>query len=279
MRCRPPLASTLDSRMYDMDYASAFAYKFGGSYPALSAQKRSVASLLQEMENTKIVMAVYEIGYAPNIDVNAEAYDFLQIHGDHFVAMIGTNITDIPASLQAIKQYHSLAHFAGVNIDPGTPLLGVYSKYIDDETLFPIYQLCQDLKLPVTVAFGGYAYPDITAYLPVRIENVTRVFPNLRLCFCHGVWPYTTQICGLALQYQNVYLCPDSYLMLMPSYQDYIIAANYFIPEQILFGTSYPFHAQQNVYAFYLKAGFTDEALPKVMYENAACFLNLSTSK
>lgn len=278
MRCRPPLPSMLESSLYDTQYAAKFSHKFGGSNIATSAQQKSLPILLDEMKACNIVKAVYEVCSPTAYDTNAEAQTFLQQYGQHFVAMVGTDITNIPASCDNIEYYRHVNGFVGVNLDPGSPALNEKSIFLDNETLFPIFQLCQDHDLPITIAFGGYAYPDATAYLPIRIENIIRTFPKLRLCFCHGVWPYTAQACGLALQYSNIYLSPDSYLMEMPSAQDYVLGANYLIPEQILFGTSYPFHAQNRVYNYYLNVGFSSAILSKVLYTNATHFLKLDTT-
>lgn len=276
MRCRPPLpANIYGSTLYDIQYANDFARKFGGSCVAESAKQRSLEMLLSEMDEVGIEKAVYEIGYIADWDTNQEAMQLSKQYPDRFLCMASTDIGNIKRSLENIKQYTIEGCFHGVNLDPGSPALGEKSIYINDEKLFPIYELCEKQNIPLTVAFGGYAYPDATAYYVDRVKHVVQMFPKLKLCLCHGGWPYVHQMCSLAMQYRSLYLSPDSYLMEMPQYKDYVLAANSILPMQILFGTSYPFHAQKRVFQFYLTAGFREELYENVFYKNAAEFMNL----
>ena len=275
MRCRPPLPSLLETRLYDIDYATNFAKKFGGSYIAESAKNRSVPQLLQEMKQLNITLGVYEVRWSKTIDANQEALDFYKNYSNLFAIMTATDVTDIQASLQAIEQYTVHGSFTGVNLEPGNPGLGYNSLFIDDETLSPIYALCQDYDLPLTVTFGGCAYPDATAYMPHRVENVLCNFPKLRLGLCHGAWPWFKEYGGLMIKYPNLRIIPDSYIMFTPGYQEYIHAANYLLSEQLLFGTSYPYHDQQRVLDFYLKCGIRQENIEKILYYNAMDFLKL----
>jgi len=275
MRVRPPMPSLFDTTMYDQAYAAKFAHKFDGSYTAQSAKIRSVEMLLEEMDECNIEIGVYEIGIHPQIDMNQEAWDILGKYQNRFKAMIGANPVEIEKSLADINKYAANDFFVGVNMDPANPILDDKSKYYDDESLFVIYEKCEEENLPITMAFGGYAYPDVKAYRVERIENIVRTFPKLKLCFCHGCWPYFAQMCGLSMRYNNIYYSPDSYLMGLPGSEDYVAAANYVLPDRIMFGTSYPFHAQKKVYDYYLQSAFRPEVLPKVMYENAKKFLQL----
>lgn len=272
MRCRPPLPSLWQTSMYDIEYAGKFAYKFAGSYMAESAKERSVEKLLEEMDAANITMAVYEVGQA---DSNQEAWEFVSKYKGKFKAMVGCDLEDIPKTIANIKRYAHLEGFCGVNMDPINPSLGDKSPYMDDEKLFRVYEFCEKENLPMTMAFGGYAYPDVTAHAVYRVENIVKNFPKLKLCFCHGCWPYFPQMCGLSMRYANIYFSPDSYLMGLPGSEDYVQAANYLLRDRIMFGTSYPFHAQKRVYEYYQNAGFREEVLPDVMANNALKFLNL----
>ena len=275
MRCRPPLPSLLSTRLYNVEYASAFAKKFGNSYIAESAINRSVNQLIGEMDACDIALGVYEVRWSDELDANQEALDFLTAHKERFVALVATNILDLPASLEAITTYAIDGPFIGVNLEPGNPSLGYDSWFIDDKRLYAIYVICQQHDLPLTVTFGGCAYPDATAYMPIRVENVLRLFPKLRLGLCHGAFPWFKEYGGLMVKYPNLRIIADSYLMQTPGYQHYIEAANYLLSDQILFGTSYPYHAQKRVCDFYMNTGFRDEVLEKIMRKNAADFLKI----
>ena len=275
MRCRPPIRSLQDSWIYDTESMVHFAKYFGNSYLAESAKQKSLEMLLQEMAETEIVKGVFEVRRGGNPAVNAEAAELLAHHGDLFVGMVGVDVAEMDEGLADIDQYVLNGPFTGVNIEPGNAPAGLEPMFIDDERIFPLYEKCQAHHLPLTITFGGPAFPDATAYMPYRVEAVAKSFPGLNICLCHGAWPWFTPMCNVLLAYANVFVCVDSYLMLLPGYQDYILAANYMLQDQIMFGTSYPLHAQEKVVSFYMQAGFREEILPKVMYDNAARFLGL----
>jgi len=275
MRCRPPLPSLLSTRIYNTEYATGFAKRFGDSYIAESAKNRSIEQLFQEMDATNIELGVYEVRAGADCSVNDEAMAFLVDHADRFVGLVGTDAFQAANSVNVIEKYVLQGPFIGVNLEPGSPATGYDSIFVDDESLFPIYEISEKNDLPLTITFGGCAYPDATAYMPIRIENVLRQFPKLRLGLCHGAWPWFKEYGGLMVKYPNLRIIADSYIMYLPGYQDYIHAANYLLRDQILFGTAYPYHDQKRVYDFYMHAGFRDEVLPKVMYDNAVTFLKL----
>ena len=275
MRCRPPLPTLVTTRIYNVEYATGFSKKFGGSYIAESARNRSIDQLLQEMAATNIGLGVYEVRVGQSREVNQEALKFYQEYSDHFVVLTGTDAFDVPWSLEQIKEYSVNGPFSGINLEPGSPYAGDNSLFIDDEKLFPIYEIAQEYDLPLTITAGGCAYPDATAYLPIRAENVLRNFPKLRLGFCHGCWPWFKEFCGLMMKYPALHICPDSYMMLLPGYRDYIHAANYLLSDQIMFGSAYPFHDQKRVYDFYMNCGLRAEVIDKVMHDNAQKFLKL----
>ena len=275
MRCRPAVKSAQKLWIYN-DNMSYFAAKFGGSYLAESAKQKSIDMLIEEMDRLEIKKGVFEVRRDGDPAANEEAAELLEQYGDRFVCRVGVDAADIKTSLDDIEKYAVHGGFTGVSMEPGVPPKGLEAMHIDDERIFPIYEKCQSEKLPIAFTFGGPAFPDWSAYLPSRVEHVARNFPNMKICLLHGAWPMFTQMCNILMMYPNVNVCVDSYLMLLPGYQDYILAANYMLQDQIMFGTSYPLHAQEKVVDFYMKAGFREEVLPKVMYDNAARYLGIA---
>jgi predicted TIM-barrel fold metal-dependent hydrolase len=82
------------------------------------------------------------------------------------------------------------------------------------------------------------------------------------------------EIIGVAFRYPNVYLVPDMYIFL-PGGRLYVEAANTFLQEQILFGSSHPFRAMRQSVEDYLHLGFSEDVITKVMSENAQKLLGL----
>ena len=71
---------------------------------------------------------------------------------------------------------------------------------------------------------------------------MARTFPDLPIVCCHGFYPRVADMFAVAFRNENVFVSPDMY-MFSPGGRLYIEAANGFLQDQYLFGTSYPFRA------------------------------------
>jgi len=157
---------------------------------------------------------------------------------------------------------------AGLNLEPG---FGAVPLAFDAPSLWPAYEAAQRLKLPVFL-MSGPTTPDLAFNDPAAIGRVARRFPDLQLIVSHGAWPRVAEVIGVAFRYANVHLAPDMYVFLAGS-RDYIEAANSFLADQFLFGSSFPFRPMKQSVDDFLALGIHDDALPKVLFENAARLL------
>mgnify|MGYP001764581739 CR=1 FL=1 len=117
------------------------------------------------------------------------------------------------------------------------------------------------LGVPVFLMTGPTT-PDPRFNDPAPLANVARAFPQLPIVCYHGWWPNVAQAIGLAFRYENIHLVPDMYLFVAGS-KAYVEAANGFMADQFLFGSSYPFRPiQQSIRDFLGGYGFHgDQAL------------------
>jgi predicted TIM-barrel fold metal-dependent hydrolase len=79
---------------------------------------------------------------------------------------------------------------------------------------------------------------------------------------------------GVAFRRENVFVSPDMY-MFSPGGKLYIEAANGFMQDQYLFGTSYPFRPMKQSVDDLRAIGLKPDVLEKVSYKNACRVLNL----
>jgi len=167
---------------------------------------------------------------------------------------------------RAVKQLG----FKGINIEPGfaSPALQA-----DDPLLYPIYETCQQLGVPVFL-MSGPTTPDFDYAKPAAVGRIARAFPNLAIVCYHGYYPYVNEIIGVAFRYENVYLVPDMYIFL-PGGHLYVEAANGFLRNQLLFGSSYPFRAMQQTVDDFIGLGFKEGVLEDVLFNNATQLLKL----
>jgi len=159
----------------------------------------------------------------------------------------------------------------GINIEPGfssTP------THADDPVFYPIYEVCSHLGVPVSV-MSGPTTPNLELTNPAPVGRVARAFPNLSIICYHGFYPYVNEMIGVAFRYENVFVVPDMYIFL-PGSSLYVEAANSFMQDQLLFGSSYPFRPMAQSIADYRKLGFRDDVMESVFSGNAKRVLKLA---
>ncbi len=159
---------------------------------------------------------------------------------------------------------------AGIDIEPG---FGEPARHPDDPVYWPIYELAAKYGVPVFL-MSGPTTPDLRFNDPAPVAKVAQAFPDLPIVIYHGYWPNVHQAVGLAFRYQNVHLVPDMYLF-QPGSEAYVQAANSFLSEQLLFGSSYTFRPIKQSIEDFLQLGFKESVIDKVLYDNAARILKL----
>lgn len=274
MRCRPPLRFNVNTVAFTEKKFQG-APLFGGCPVAESARQKSFDLFMAEMKAANIVKGVCAVRRGKTTEANDEIRELIEKLPDTFYGMVGVDVYDMDTCLEEVEKYAVNGPFTGVNVEPAISPAGQQAMYFDDKRLSPVFELCQERNLPVSVTFGGPGYPDVTAYMPQRVEAVLKRFPRMKLCLYHGAWPWFTQMSAVCAMYPNLFVCIDRYLVNMPGWQAYVDAANYLLQDQLMFGSAYPLQDQKFIRDFYLKAGFRQEVLPKVLYDNAARFLGL----
>jgi hypothetical protein len=160
----------------------------------------------------------------------------------------------------------------GVNLDAGfyaTPMRA------DSDHLMPLYEECRNLGVPAFV-MSGPTTPDLTYNDPLAVDVVARTFPDLPIVCSHGFYPRIADILTVAFRHENVFVSPDMY-MFSPGGRLYIEAANGFLQDQYLFGTSYPFRAMAQTVEDLGAIGLAKRVVDKVRFANARRLLGLPT--
>lgn len=227
---------------------------------------------LEEIQESGISHAVVVGRDTPGLTISNDRIH--QLTRDHD-ALIGLASVDpqrhgIAATLAEVERSVKELGLKAVNLEPG---FSAPPLHADDPLFFPIYELCQDLEVPVCL-MSGPTTPDLDYNNPTAVGRVARAFPRLPLICYHGYYPYANEIVGVAFRYENVYLVPDMYLF-APGSAPYIEAANGVLREQFLFATSYPFRAMGQTVEDFLKLGWKDEVLDGLLYDNARRLLKL----
>ncbi len=186
------------------------------------------------------------------------------------IASIDPALQGIDGALGEIERAISGLGLAGIDLEPG---FGEPARQTDDPLYWPIYEHLQARGIPLFL-MSGPTTPDPAFNNPERLAKVARAFPQLAIVCYHGYWPNVQQALGVAFRYPNIYLVPDMYLF-QPGSEAYVQAANGFLAEQLLFGSSYPFRPIRQSIEDVLRLGLRPEVLDNVLYGNAARLFGL----
>ncbi len=92
----------------------------------------------------------------------------------------------------------------GLNLDPA-----IQGFFIDDKTnAYPIYELCQSLKIPIIIHCGlNWSPSALVKYSrPYMLDEVALNFPDLSIVISHFGWPWVDEALMIAIKRPNVYL-------------------------------------------------------------------------
>ena len=247
-----------------------------GSITAESFQKRSLEVFMAEMAEVGIEIAVMNGRHVGDVHIDDTVLaDLQKSSAGRLIGLAGTDLArPMGEVIKGIEKAVKTLGLRGVTIEHGfapTPM------HADDERLFPIYEKCVQLQVPVLLMSGPFTGPDLTYTDPVHYQHVATTFPKLQIVCGHGCYPYVTE--AIAMVYKcnaigaNVYLSPDCY-MFTPGGSLYVEGINLY-PDNFLFASAYPFGAMTQSVERTLRLGISEKALPKYLYENTKKLLKL----
>ncbi|MHB1334843.1 MAG: amidohydrolase family protein [Candidatus Humimicrobiaceae bacterium] len=134
----------------------------------------------------------------------------------------------------------------GLKLDPSLQQFDINDKNF----AFPVYQICQELDIPVMIHCGlSWAPKGLVKYAsPLGIEEVAQAFPKLKIIIPHFGWPWYQESVMLAMKFQNIYIDTSIVFSGTPKevlqhVLDDLIGINILernLHFQILFGSNYP---------------------------------------
>ena len=238
------------------------------------AAAADLPALLAEMDRAGIAVGVMVGRSTPTVRI---ANDDLAALADRSagrligIASVDPVLLGRAAAVAELRRAVRELGLRGVNFDAGfyaTPLRA------DSDLLLPLYDECRWLGVPAFV-MSGPTTPDLAYNDPLAVDVVARTFPDLPIVCCHGFYPRVADILTVAFRRENVFVSPDMY-MFSPGGRLYVEAANGFLQDQYLFGTSYPFRAMAQSVEDLGRIGLAERVVDKVRFANARRLLGLS---
>lgn len=281
MRLRPPVkAWTKGSVFRTAMHYPRHCMSFKG---ARSAWLEDVDILFQEMDSAGVKYGV-AMGRASsgagNLGgvSNKEIVELLETYPSRFLGFLGVDMEAIPESLAEIRELASARGVKGISIEPGS---GKVPRWSDDKSLDPVYELAQELKLPVSISLSGLlsalAGHEITWSRPTSIQMAAQRYKDVKFIVSHAAWPYADEMVVVALACPNIYVSPDLYASTagMICAESYVKGANLFLEDRTLFGTAYPVRDIQDSLRDFLDMGWRKDIIHKILWTNAAKLLNV----
>ncbi len=232
-----------------------------------------LATYLQEIERAAIAHAVMVGRSTPTVRISNDALAGLSREsGGRLIGIASVDPLDLGRE-GAVAEAHRAVRELGlraVNLDAGfyaTPMRA------DDERLLPLYEACVSLGVPAFV-MSGPTTPDLAFNDPLAVDRVAAMFPTLPIVCCHGFYPNIDAMITVAFRHENVFVSPDMYTF-APGGRRYVEAANGFMRDQFLFGSSYPFRPMRQGVEDFRALGLEDEPLQNALGGNAARLFGL----
>ncbi len=280
MRLRPPLPSWTKKSQYHRPAEFYARHKF--SKPA-SAQAQSIDMLFKEMDEAGIDRGVImgrQSAEPSGVIPNDEIAECVAKYPGRFVGWAGLDLAQpMQWCLAEMCRCAKLLGFCGISIEP-TASRDASLRRPDDQRLYPIYEECMRLEMPINVTMSGVLQGQLGRpyedSCPISLYRVAKDFPKLQIHVAHGAFPWIMEMIGVAFVCPNIWLSADEYLVRqIPGAGEYFKAANNYFPDRTLFGSSYPTRPIDGMVRAYLEWDWAAETKPKVMGENALRLMKL----
>lgn len=190
---------------------------------------------IEEMRSAGITKAVLCSGSAEG---NKFVSKICREYSDVFIGIAGARLEK--GAMNAYKELKKSlnADLLGFNFGG---LLQNPPMAIDDRKLYPMYALCVDHDVCAIVHSSLHYYSGAKLHLndPIRIDNISVDFPDLRIVMSHAGNGFGEFPLILAHRHSNVYLEVSA---LRPKHlpSSFINAMNKYLSHKFIFGSDYP---------------------------------------
>jgi predicted TIM-barrel fold metal-dependent hydrolase len=205
----------------------------------------------------------------PRVIDNEQQAELQRAYPRRFVGVAGIDPgNEVHNGLEELKRCVGELGLRVATIEPGRkPLLAPNPA---DRRLYDFYSLAEQLEVPVIVQTSGLKGGATVDYAHPRwIDQVAHDFPDLNIICAHGCVPYMKELEYVLWRRPNVYTSPDCY-----TFTNFLACRRY-RPQQLIFGSAYPFARVHVMIQLYLAAFWGRKWLDDIMYRNAIRALRL----
>jgi predicted TIM-barrel fold metal-dependent hydrolase len=254
---------TKDQGSKDMRFPAEYMFK---NVPHDLPADDPVSFLLHEMDKYGIEVAM--------IGVDKVAQRALKLRPDRFVPSGSvTDPNDVTGSVRQLRRDYEEFGIRAVGAFPS----GTFPQVaIDDPKMYPIYQTCVDLDIPIFCC-AGVPGPRLK-FAPqevARIDTVMYDFPDLVFVTRHGCEPWEQLAVKLMLKWPNLYYSTSAFAP--KHYPKAVIDfANTRGADKILYAGYFPMGLSlERIFTDMPNVSFKDHVWPKFLSENARRILKI----
>jgi len=248
----------------DLDFP--VEYMFKNVPKELYGNKDPISVTLHEMDRFGIEIGLIGAGG----DVSRKA---LQTYPDRFVAQGGVDPNKGKEGIRdMVRQYEEFGVRSFGAFNSGfDPQVG-----IDDELMYPIYDKCVELDVPI-FSCAGVPGPRLPMW-PQHVERIDKVmydFPELVFVTRHGCEPWVDLAVKLMLKWPNLYYSTSAFA---PKYypKEIIDYANTRGADKVIYAGYFPIGLSlERIMKDMQNVAFKDEVWPKFLRENACKVLKI----
>ncbi len=201
-RARPP--SPEFRGYFKIDHVSFFARRHGITKLAPSYHEGSIPRFFDEADRAgvdRMVVAnrmVPAVKGSPPCDIpNEHVADLVRAYPDRLIGIAGIDVgggfgDPVALTVHAVRKLG----MRGIHISPGRSAL--YTQP-DDRRLYPIYEACASLDIPVLIMTGPHSGESLEDTNPLHIQKAATDFPNVDFIAGHACWPYVRELIAVAV--------------------------------------------------------------------------------
>jgi predicted TIM-barrel fold metal-dependent hydrolase len=202
----------------------------------------------------------------------------LKLHPDRFIPSGNvSDPNDVTGTVRSMRREYEEFGIRAVGAFPA----GTFPQVaIDDPKMYPVYQTCVDLGIPIFCTAGvpgprlKYAVQEVS-----RIDTVMFDFPELVFVTRHGCEPWEDLAVKLMLKWPNLYYSTSAFA---PKYYPEAVVkfANSRGADKVMYGGYFPMGLSlERIFSDMPHVPFKDEVWPKFLSGNARRVLGLDSGK
>jgi predicted TIM-barrel fold metal-dependent hydrolase len=133
-----------------------------------------------------------------------DVVSFVTAHPDRFIGFSAVHPDrDINSNIERLERAVHKYGLKGIKLNPASGF------YPNDERLYPVYETCSQMNLPVMIHMGIKPPSEGTRMKychPMSIDDIAADFPELTLIIAHAAYPWVEDLITVSLYAQNIFV-------------------------------------------------------------------------